>query len=149
MDQVTLVSSGNINNLLDLTNLPFGFNMSHNAEVIFARQFKTQLESVKAFPYTLTHNFPINAEKAKNNLNPGDFVSFHANLNFVISRAFFGYFNAGAYASSSGYALVSGDFLINLFKLDSNKIRVKFIANRGKGVGVGASAGYVSPLKLV
>lgn len=149
IDQMNLITNANMNNLLDLTSLPFGFNMSHNAEVLFARQFKTQLESVKALPYNLYQNFPISAEKAKNNLNPGDFVSFRANLNFVISRAFFGYFNAGAFASSSAYGLLSGDFLINLFKIDTNKVRVKFIAHRGKGTGLGASAGYASPLKLL
>jgi hypothetical protein len=149
LDQMNLATGADVNKLLDLTKLPFGFNMSHNAEIIFARQFKTQLESVKALPYNLFVNFPINAEKAKNNLNPGDFVSFHANLNFVISRGFFSYYNAGAYAASSAYGLVSGDFLINLFKMDDNKIRVKFIANRGKGIGASASTGYGSPFKLV
>jgi hypothetical protein len=149
LDQMTLSTNANVNSLLDLNNLPFGFNMAHNAEIIFARQFKSQLESVAALPYNLIQNFPINAEKAKNNLNIGDFVSFHANLNFVVSKTFYAYYNAGLFASTSAYALLSGDFLINLFKIDKNKVRVKFIANRGKGIGANAGAGYVSPLKVV
>lgn len=149
LDQINLSTNANFNNLLDLKNLPFGFNMGHNAEIIFARQFKSQMDSVTALPYNLIQNFPINATKAKENLNTGDFVSFHANLNFVVSRSFFAYYNAGVFASSSAYALVSGDFLINLFKMDNNKVRVKFIANRGKGIGVNAGAGFGSLLKVV
>jgi hypothetical protein len=149
LDKINFSTNANLSNILNLKSLPFGFNMAHNAEVIFARQFKSQWGSVKAKPYNLFQNFPINAKKAKENLAAGDFVSFHAALSFIASKGFFGYYNLGLSASSSAYMILSGDFLINIFKISSNKIRVKFIASRANGTGIGANSGYNTPIKVV
>jgi hypothetical protein len=149
MDEITLNTGINISKFLDTNQIPFGFNMSHNANILFARQFKSQWDSIKARPYNIIENFPINADKAKNNLKTGDFVSFHSALNFVVSKGFYAYYNAGLSASASAYTLISGDFLINIYKISENKIRVKFIATTGDGSGLGVNGGYHCPLRAV
>ncbi len=121
---------------------PFSFNVSKNAEIIFARQFKSQKDSLLAIPYTLK-NIPINAKAAINNLNPGDFVGLQAQMTFIMSLNGVTPLNGVLELKGSTHALVSGNFLIHIFKLKNDKLRIKFIANKGRGVGAQASLGII------
>jgi hypothetical protein len=121
---------------------PFGLGFSANSEIVFARQFKNQLDSVKAVPYTLL-KFPISSKRAIDELNVGDFVSFQARIGLVVSVGASIPASELFTASGSTYAEIHGDFLIHMFKTEPNKIRVKFIAMRGESGGVSGNVNAV------
>ncbi|WP_415064081.1 hypothetical protein [Bdellovibrio sp.] len=125
---------------------PVGMRMDKNSEIIFARQFKSQSSSLLALPYT-PRNLPFTAQRAIERLEPGDFVAFQGRLSFVISLghdALKGSFHAGA----STHALISGDFMVHVFRMADNKVRVKLIAIRGKGMGAGAGIDLSQDLEI-
>lgn len=145
LDQYTLNANANIGTLLGADTTPFGFSISRGTDITFARQFKSQLDSVLALPYT-PMNIPFTAEKMKQ-LNNGDFVSFTttlnmiANINSVIPVA------TAVNVSLGAYALIQGQFIVNLFKIDENNFRVKIIAvkTNSKGLSAGISL-FTNPI---
>jgi hypothetical protein len=118
--------------------MPFGIGFSGGTEVIFARQFKSQLDAVKAIPYTLL-KMPVSAKRAVEQLNIGDFVSFQANIGLVMSVGATIPASQFFTANGSTHVQVNGNFLVHLFKTEAQKVRVKFIALRGKGGGTSVS----------
>lgn len=126
---------------------PLGLRLEKNSEIIFARQFKNQKESLLSLPYTMKH-LPLTAEKAVTRLVPGDFVAFQGRMAFVLSLghdALAGDFNLGA----STHAYISGEFMVHLFRMPDNKMRVKLIGVRGKGVGANAGADLSDDLEIL
>lgn len=127
---------------------PFGLGFSAGSEILFARQFKTQKESITALPYTIPQ-LPVSSRRVIENLNPGDFVSFQTNLGLVASvgatvpaAQFFT-------ASLSSNVYINGSFLVHVFKMAPKKVRVKLIALRGHGTGASANiSSTVSNLKI-
>lgn len=122
-----------IGDLLNDMDSPISFGINKGTEIIFARQFKTQKDSLLTLPYTM-RNLPLTAEKAITRLVPGDFVAFEGKLNLVLSLGYDtlkGSFEAGA----STHAYLSGNFMVHLFRMADDKMRVKLIAVRGEGVG--------------
>lgn len=133
IDKYTLKLGLNPGDFIDDLDTPVGISLEKNSEIIFARQFKSQKDSLLALPYT-PRNLPFTAKKALERLQPGDFVAFQGRMAFVLSLShdlLKGEFTAGA----STHAYMSGEFMVHLFRMDNNKIRVKLIAVRGKGVG--------------
>lgn len=126
---------------------PIGFGVRKNTEVLFARQFKSQSESITALPYTFL-NFPINAKRAVEKLNPGDFIAFESDLNLVLSAGTSTLITNHFPLSISGNIYVSGNFMVHMFRMPEDKIRVKFIALRGKGSGLSLGAGYDKKLEI-
>ncbi|AHI06979.1 hypothetical protein BDW_12395 [Bdellovibrio bacteriovorus W] len=121
---------------IDALDTPVGINLQKGSEITFVRQFKSQKDSLLSLPYTPA-NLPFTAEKALDKLNPGDFVAFEGHLSLVVSmgHSFFqGVLDAGA----STHALVSGNFMVHIFRMVDNQVRVKLIGVRGKGIGAGA-----------
>lgn len=118
---------------------PFALGFSAGSDIVFARQFKKQIDSVTALPYT-PYQLPITAARAVERLKPGDFVSFQTHLNFAVSVG--GAIPAYEALTVSGatHAFISGDFLVHIFKINDTKIRLKFIALRGKSAGGDLSA---------
>lgn len=113
--------------------LPIGFDLGADDEIMFARQFKTQKESLTALPYTLA-KLPMSAKKALE-LNPGDFVSFKANLSLVLSLGTSAPISPLLNASDYTHFTVSGEFVVNVFRMPGNQVRFKIMANRGRDVG--------------
>lgn len=115
------------------------FALNKNAEIIFARQFKSQKESLLHRPYTM-YNLPLTAEKAITRLTPGDFVAFEGKINLIVSLGIDtvqGHFDLGA----STHAFLSGNFIVHLFRMKDNKMRVKLIGVRSNGLGANAGIG--------
>lgn len=133
--------------LIDGLDMPIGFDISRGTEVIFARQFKSQRDSLVAVPYFMKH-IPLTAERAIRNLNPGDFVGLQANLNFVLSLNGSSIQN-GFELGASTHAFVSGKFLVHLFRMPNNKIRVKLISLNSKGAGADAEVKYGLDLDII
>ena len=119
---------------------PLYFNMNRNAEVFFVRQFKSKKKAITALPYTLKQ-LPIKAEYALKNLAPGDFVSMPTSMSIVVgakaSSATLGG-TIGVDASANVYYVLSGDFLIHVYRMKDNKVRLKLFANRGRTAGTSA-----------
>ncbi|UOF00908.1 hypothetical protein [Bdellovibrio reynosensis] len=136
IDKYILNFGLNPGDFIEALDSPVGMKLEKNSEIIFARQFKSQKESLLSLPYT-PRNLPFTAKKAIERLVPGDFVAFQGRLSFVVSLShdlLQGQFDAGV----STHAYVSGEFMVHLFRMPDNKMRVKLIAVRGKGVGAGA-----------
>lgn len=136
IDKYTMKMDVNIGDLINDMDSPISFDISKGAEFIFARQFKSQKESLLTMPYTM-RNLPLTAEKAITRLVPGDFVAFEGRMSLILSLGYDtlkGSFEAGA----STHAVLSGNFMVHLFRMADNKMRVKLIAVRGEGVGARA-----------
>lgn len=126
---------------------PLGFSIHKNAEIFFARQFKTQKESITALPYTIL-NFPINSKRAIEKLNPGDFIAFQTDLNLVMSVGTATQLMTHLPLGASASVFVSGNFLVHMYRMPNEKLRVKFIAVRGKGAGIGVGSSYDQRLEI-
>lgn len=127
--------------LKDVVDLPFSFNVSRNNSFIFVRQFQEKKKALNAIPYTPA-KLPMNANKALK-LKNGDFVAIPANLNIG--------FSAGVgtqdvapvavvNANASAFFVVSGEFTIQVFKIDDTHVRVKIISSRSLNGGANVSA---------
>ncbi|XGC80395.1 hypothetical protein ACES2L_13770 [Bdellovibrio bacteriovorus] len=135
IDKYILNFGLNPGDFIEALDSPVGMKLEKNSEIIFARQFKSQKESLLSLPYT-PRNLPFTAKKAIERLVPGDFVAFQGRLSFVVSLShdlLQGQFEAGV----STHAYISGEFMVHLFRMPDNKMRVKLIAIRGKGAGAG------------
>ncbi|WP_374075485.1 hypothetical protein [Bdellovibrio bacteriovorus] len=147
IDKYTLKLGLNPGDFIDDLDTPVGISLEKNSEIIFARQFKNQKDSLLALPYT-PRNLPFTAKKAIERLQPGDFVAFQGRMAFVLSLShdfLKGEFTAGA----STHAYMSGEFMVHLFRMDNNKIRVKLIAVRGKGVGANGGVDLSEDLDIL
>lgn len=145
IDKWDLNAGINVGEILkNAVDIPFSFSISRNSSFFFVRQFPKKIEAMKALPYTPA-KLPLNAELALKNLSQGDFVSMPANLNVAI----------GVQASTSmisplivnanvgTFYVLSGEFTIQVFKMDETHVRLKLITKRGTDTsataGIGAS----------
>ncbi|MBS1969951.1 MAG: hypothetical protein JSU04_06565 [Bdellovibrionales bacterium] len=134
--------------LIDDDNTPFGFDIRKDVEVIFARQFKSQKQSLTAIPYTFK-NFPLTADRAIRRMNVGDFVAFQTNLSLVLSVGTFPELSGTVGLGASTHAFISGEFMIHFYKMPNNHIRMKMIAIRSKGVGVDGRVELIPGVKII
>ena len=143
IDKYDLKSDINVGDLVkDLVDLPFSFSVNRQNSFLFVRQFKTKSEARKAAPYS-PERLPISAEKALNDLEKGDFVAIPANLNVAISLAADTSFVAPVIISASAgvHAVISGEFTIQVFKIDDQHVRLKLISKRSYGKNADAGVG--------
>ncbi|MDG0815344.1 hypothetical protein [Bdellovibrio svalbardensis] len=148
VDKYRLEAQVNPGDILEDNDSPIGFTIQQNTEIIFARQFKSQSDSLKAFPYTLK-NLPLNAHKAIRNLQVGDFVALQAKLGIVFSVGASTEVNPALSLGGSTHVYLSGDFMIHIFRMENDKIRVKLITMRKKGVGANIDLDYARKFKIV
>lgn len=145
IDKWDILAGINVGDVLkDLVDVPFGFSVNRSNSFFFVRQFPTKLEAMKAIPYA-PNKLPLNANLALKNLKVGDFVSMPANLNIALGAGT-GVSLPGAIGVSAnanmGFVL-SGEFTIQVFKIDDSHVRLKLLTKRGRdssgsvGVGVG------------
>ncbi|MNJ99895.1 hypothetical protein D3C87_176760 [compost metagenome] len=147
LDRYLLSASISPGDILEDNDSPIGFSVNKDTEVIFARQFKSQGQSLTAMPYTLKH-IPLSAKNAIENLQPGDFVALQADLSVVFSVGASSSLSSVLDMKGSTHVFVSGEFLVHLYRMADNKMRVKLIAVRKKGTG--ASAGItLSNFKII
>jgi hypothetical protein len=120
----------------ELSTAPLSFGITRNQSFFFVRQFSKKTDALLALPY-LPNRIPINAKRAIEKLEVGDFASIPANLSLAI--------NAGAStsivnplvinASANAYWIISGEFNIQVYKLDNKHIRLKMITTRAYNHG--------------
>lgn len=148
LDRYTLGVNVSPGDLIDGLSTPIGFSINKGSEIIFARQFKSQMQSLTALPYSI-HNLPLTANQALTRLNVGDFVALQGRLSLAVSLGASSPLFPLANISGSTHAYISGEFMIHLFRMPGNKMRVKLIAVRGKGQGVGAQVNLGQDLKII
>jgi hypothetical protein len=113
---------------------PFSLGLSQGTDLIFARQFKSHKEAYTALPY-LPNRIPISAERALNQLSTGDFVSFQTHLTLLASIGGSFPLSGPIVLNGATHALMSGHFLVHLYKVDADRVRLKLIALHDDGVG--------------
>lgn len=151
VDRYNLEANINPGSWFDGWSGPIGFSVNAGSEVLFARQFKSQMQAlnvVKNPPYDLRH-LPLSAQKAIQKLQVGDFVSMTGNLNLVLSAEAFSYASSVIDINGSAYVLLMGQFNIHFYKLSDNHIRLKVIANRQQGYGAGINSSEFSGFKAL
>jgi hypothetical protein len=118
---------------------PFSLGLTAGSDLIFVREFKTQKEAAFASVYGLDR-VPVSAERALSKLATGDFVSLqtHLTLNVALDKSV--PVTPAISFGAATHALISGNFLVHLYKVDKTHMRVKLIALHN--VEAGASAGF-------
>lgn len=122
----------------DHLELPFGFNVKRDSNFIFVRQFPNKKSALGANAY-YPNKLPINAERALK-LKTSDFVAIPATLNLAFTK---GISTAGitdialTKAEAGAFFVVSGEFTIQIYKLDEKHVRLKMISNRNINGGLG------------
>ncbi len=132
IDKYTLNADLNVGELTNSIKKPLSFNIVKATDVVFARQFKSQSESIKALPYSLKR-FPLTAEKASQELEAGDFVAFQTNLDVITGLSSTSLMASHVEGSASLRALLSGQFIVHIYKMPDNKMRIKLMAVRSRG----------------
>jgi len=121
--------------------------VNRSSSFFFVRQFPTKMEALKALPYA-PNKLPLNAKLALKNLHPGDFVSMPANMNIAVgasaSTSMLG--PVGLSANAGVSFVLSGEFTIQVFKLDETHVRLKLITKRGRDSA--ASAGMAASFNI-
>ncbi|PIK16652.1 hypothetical protein [Halobacteriovorax sp. JY17] len=135
----TDIRAGDI--LKDVIDSPIYLNIDRDASIYFVRQFESKWEASKALPYLL-NRLPINAERALKYLSPGDFVSIPSDMTvaFGASTGFLDRVD-GIEADANLFYMLKGKFLIHVFRMKDNKVRVKLIAQKSNGIGANTSIG--------
>ncbi|MFG1482980.1 hypothetical protein ABMA79_05660 [Halobacteriovorax sp. HFRX-2_2] len=112
---------------------PFFLKLDRNNEVVISRQFEKKTDAMKALPFNVA-KIPIRS-KYVDELNPGDFISIPASMALTTG---FSYNNAIPLLNTglSGFYTMAGDFLIQVYKLEDQKVRVKIIAQKKKTSGL-------------
>lgn len=134
-DLNTNINPGTI--LKNYVETPFSFGVNRNSSFVFVRQYQDKAKALSALPYT-PYKIPLTAKKALA-LNVGDFVSIPANLNLSIGIGASTSLAASPVVingSINSFYVISGNFTIQVFKLDEKHVRVKLIASRSQNMGV-------------
>jgi hypothetical protein len=141
IDKYDLNLNVNIGSMIKaLNNTPLSFTMSRNQNFFFVRQFPHIKDAISAIPYS-PKRLPITAKKALEQLEVGDFASIPANLTIAVGAGVSTslvnplLINAGANA----YWVISGEFTIQIYKLDDSHVRMKMITTRAYTRGISSN----------
>ena len=121
----------------DYLDLPFSFSVNRDNSIYFVRQFPTKIGAMKAIPYTPA-KLPLTANRALKSLNAGDMVSMPANLNVAVSIGTSKSLGTPAIpinGNASIYGILSGEFIVQVYKIDETHVRLKLIAQRSRTSG--------------
>lgn len=121
---------------------PLSFSIARQNSFFFVRQFKSKMLALGSAPYT-PKRLPLTASKALAELEAGDFVSLPANLTIAVGAGVGTATVAPVVlaANANVYYVISGEFTIQVFKIDESHVRLKMISKRGYDRGAGVSAG--------
>lgn len=139
-DLKTEINVGDV--IKNFEDTPFSFSINKENSFLFVRQFKSKKEALKALPYT-PKRLPLSGSSALKNLDTGDFVSMPATLNIAVSATATTSTVSPVVldASANIYWIASGEFNIQVFKIDETHVRLKLISSRGYGQGSSVDAG--------
>ncbi|MBT3585969.1 MAG: hypothetical protein HN509_13770 [Halobacteriovoraceae bacterium] len=137
VDKWNMKAGVNVGDLFEASS-PAYLNVSRDQEIVFVRQFKKQLKALSALPLS-PYRLPLTAKKAIKDLDPGTFVSIPARLNIAVGANAFAS-SGGITAKAGAFYVISGEFMVHIFRLKDNRVRLKLIAVRKRGRGFNASA---------
>lgn len=143
VDKWDLKTGINVGDVVDnFIEAPFSFSINRQNSIIFVRQFPNKKDALKALPYS-PKRLPLSGQSALKNLEVGDFVSIPANLNVAVeARASTSVVAPVVLNANAGvYYVISGEFIIQVFKVDETHVRLKLISRRGYDRGTSAGAG--------
>lgn len=143
VDKWDLKTGINVGDIVDnFVEMPFSFSINRQNSIVFVRQFPNKKDALKALPYS-PKRLPLSAKAALKNLEIGDFVSIPANLNVAVeARASTSVVAPVVLNANAGvYYVISGEFIIQVFKVDETHVRLKLISRRGYDRGTSAGAG--------
>lgn len=123
----------------DTISSPLSFQVNRKTSVLFVRQFPSKKEALTAIPYSF-NKLPIKAQDALTKLNTGDLVIIPAQMNILLeaSTDFFPFQSEGVEANVNYQWILSGQFNIQIFKLNDNQVRLKVLTVSQRGHGPGA-----------
>ena len=130
------VNPGNTDMIAGLDS-PLYLQLKRENEIVFIRQFKKKWDAVKALPYSPL-KLPYNAKQAIKRLVPGDFVALPSTMSFVAGAGWEWGVDDVVESNAGLYYLVQGQFLIHIFRLKDNKVRLKLIATAAREGGARA-----------
>lgn len=137
--------------LIDSGKTPIGFNIRSGTELVFYRLFsgKTPTDAKNKATFTLPYflqQVPSTAKIARERLVPGDSVRFISNLSFSIGAETLKEMSGTTQLTAGAHYIVSGDFLVDVFRLKNDRIRVRLIGIRDpKKFQVGFGVTYLKP----
>ncbi|WP_419172786.1 hypothetical protein [Halobacteriovorax sp.] len=108
-------------------------------EVIISRQYVKKIDAMKALPFNVA-KLPIRA-KYVDRLNEGDFISIPASMALTTG---FSYSDVAPVLKTglTGFYTFAGEFLIQVYKLEDQKVRVKIIAEKKKARGLSFKSSF-------
>ncbi|WP_412474342.1 hypothetical protein [Halobacteriovorax sp. YZS-1-1] len=116
---------------------PISLTFSKDDRVTFIRHFESQKKAILALPYSF-HKIPFDAESTLERLNVGDFVSMPASMNLNIGASY-GYDYADIIgAKVNANVITSGNYIINIYRMDESKVRLKIVTRTSTEARAGA-----------
>lgn len=143
IDKWDLKAQVNVGDIVEnFVDVPFSFTVDRKNSFFFVRQFKNKKEATKALPYT-PKKLPLSGDLALKNLNVGDFVSLPATLNIAVSAGVSSTTTAPVVlnAGANVFWIISGEFTVQVFKIDETHVRLKLISRRGENRGTSVETG--------
>jgi hypothetical protein len=123
-------------------------SIDKGSKIVFARQFRTKGQALKAKPYTFK-NVPFKAKTALKNLQPGDMVSIPAYLNLSLGSNLSHFNQMGALSvntKASWNYFVSGQMTVQVIRMPGQKVRLKLLASNSNGVSAAVETKVVAGL---
>lgn len=110
---------------------PVFFDVSAETEFLFVRQFQSQSQAAfDGVIYDLENDLPISAEKALK-MQPGDLVIMPMRKNLITGVGL---------APLQVYQMVSGEFQVQVMRLNESKVRLRLVSGSGYATGTSIAA---------
>lgn len=131
---------------------PFTFGMERGNRITFVKQYDSQKKA--AFKITVDDNIkkiPFNSDRVLNRMVPGDFFSMRANMNLFAGFKGSGSPQPGLELSGEALYVLTGNFVIQVYRMTDDRARIKIFAGDTKGgqvkgeVGVGYQLFSINP----
>lgn len=125
----------------------FGASTQSELQFTFARQFEGHtwqehlLMAIK-WPYDPVNHLPTTAERILEKLKVGDFVAIQTKMNILANLNQFKMLTGQIPVSAGAFYGLTGEYMLHLYKLTEQKVRLKIIAVREQGGGVAAALGF-------
>lgn len=158
MDRGVFDLNVNIGELINRTNRYVGLSLNHGMGFLYVRPYTTRTEAFSAVPFgfkgvptsvaDVLERLPFTAANIVENFDTGDIFSFNAFMNIVVGASTLP-LNLSHPASLYSHYLISGEFQVNMVKIDPNTIELKLIAVRQRGPEAGFSVGIGSDHRIL
>lgn len=132
VDKWSLNATFSAGSVIEEFGSPLFMGLSKGAEVILVRHYKSQWNASKAALALDPRKIPLTAEKATKHLRPGESILLPVNLNLFTGVQ--GTSLSGGLEGKIGQTLfLNGKFLLQVLRLDGEKVRLRLVAQRNNG----------------